>query len=60
MKAFTENSADGYAVLLRAGEGEISENGSGAAQPRTKSKELAKMQGRKALDKGEIKRKFCT
>jgi hypothetical protein len=34
VKAFTENSADGYAVLLRAEEGEISENGSGAAPPK--------------------------
>ena len=34
MKAFTENSADSKAVLLRAGEGEASENGSGAAQSR--------------------------
>lgn len=43
MKAFTENSADRVPVLLRAGEGETLENGSGAAQPRTKSNELAEM-----------------
>ena len=34
MEAFTENSADSVAVLLRAEEGEAPENGSGAAQSR--------------------------
>lgn len=32
MKAFTENSAGGDAVLLRAEEGEASEHGLGAAR----------------------------